>query len=344
MSASKPDVFDQLTLKMMETLRRAREDAQHGQIPRWAKPWATGVLPQFPRNYWTRSPYSGINAWLLWLEAEMSLYPSHYWMTFKQKCLLEAREGSTIRVNKGEVSTMVLRFVDWVPKKYKQLGENDYLDTETGEVVSKQRAKTVTMKAYRVFNVSQMTGIDLRALQAPPAPPWIETQAKAIAFLDKLRTRWPHAYQEVGERAFHAPGSRLVRVPPRETFRTEVEFWNTVFHEWTHFTQADVGREVSDHKFGSPGYAEEELVAELGAMFLSTYFGMENFISHAGYIDHWLRAMEGDTKIVYRAATQARKAADFLLKESGYGNDGLVPKRQDQDSQELQSVRPAAAD
>lgn len=337
------DVFDQLTLKMMETLRRAREGAADGQIPRWVKPWTTGKLPIFPENYFTRAQYSGINAWLLWLEAEMSLYPSHYWMTFKQKCMLESREESTIRVNKGEHSTLVLRFVDWVPKQFKKLAGNDYLDTQTGEVVSHDRAKHVAMKAYRVFNISQMTGIDLRALQAPDAPPWEQLNEQAEAFLWALQKKWPHAWQEVGERAFHARGSRLVRVPPRETFRSEQEFWGTVFHEWTHFTGSDLGRE-SDGVFGSPSYAEEELVAELGAMFLSTYFGMENFISHAGYIDHWLRAMGDDTKLVYRAATQARKAADHLLKESGYGCDGLVRKRQKQDTQELPEVRPAAAD
>lgn len=337
MTQFKGDIFEKLTFKMVQTLLQVKEDPSI--IPAFVKPWKTGTLPTFPQNYWTRQEYSGINAWLLWLEQDTSLYPSAYWMTFKQKCLLEAREESSIRVSKGQHSTTIIRFVDWIPKQFKKIGDNDYLDTMTGEVVSRQRAKQVAMKAYGVFNISQMVGIDLRALQAPAAPPWEQLNHKAELFLRALVQKHPNAWQEVGERAFHVPRLRMVRVPPRETFRSESEFWSTVFHEWIHFTGPDLGRQ-NGNKYGTPEYAEEELVAELGAMFLSTRFGMENFISHVSYIDPWLQALGDDTKMVYRAATQARKAADFLLEESGYGSS-FVHERPDENPQELPRVHPA---
>ena len=34
---------------------------------------------------------------------------------------------------------------------------------------------------------------------------------------------------------------------------------------------------------------------------------------HAGYIDHWLAILKSDARAIFHAASQASKAADFLL-------------------------------
>jgi len=65
--------------------------------------------------------------------------------------------------------------------------------------------------------------------------------------------------------------------------------------------------------FGSPGYAFEELVAELGAAFLCNDAGITSECdSHASYIDNWLSRLKNDTKFFFRAAGAARSAHTFL--------------------------------
>jgi len=60
--------------------------------------------------------------------------------------------------------------------------------------------------------------------------------------------------------------------PKRELFNSVEEYYATLFHEQTHSTghESRLRREsVKDAApFGSPTYAREELVAEMGAAFL----------------------------------------------------------------------------
>ena len=69
------------------------------------------------------------------------------------------------------------------------------------------------------------------------------------------------------------------------------------------------------HFFGDKEYSKEELVAEMGAAFLSGNCGIEavTIDNSASYIQGWLKALKGDNKLVIRAAGQAQKAADFIL-------------------------------
>ena len=67
--------------------------------------------------------------------------------------------------------------------------------------------------------------------------------------------------------------------------------------------------------FGTPDYSKEELVAEFGAAFLSAHAGIlpRTVDNSASYIDGWLRALQQDKRLLPIAASQAQKAADFIL-------------------------------
>lgn len=62
----------------------------------------------------------------------------------------------------------------------------------------------------------------------------------------------------------------------------------------------------------------EELVAELGSAFLCADLGIATAPrpDHASYIAHWLKVLKDDKKAVFTAASQADKAARYLL---GFG-------------------------
>jgi antirestriction protein ArdC len=70
-----------------------------------------------------------------------------------------------------------------------------------------------------------------------------------------------------------------------------------------------------DHKI----YAEEELVAEMAASFLNAHAGiMEAEVENsAAYLQGWINALKSkDAKSwIIRAASQAQKAAEFIIKE-----------------------------
>jgi len=65
--------------------------------------------------------------------------------------------------------------------------------------------------------------------------------------------------------------------------------------------------------FGSKKYAFEELVAEMNAAFCCASLGIVPTVRHADYIGSWLDVLREDNRAIVRAASQASKAADFLL-------------------------------
>ena len=71
-------------------------------------------------------------------------------------------------------------------------------------------------------------------------------------------------------------------------------------------------------RFGSESYAAEELVAELGAAFLTAELGMDGtHLQHASYLDGWLRVLKLDKRAIFTAASMATKAATYLKERAG---------------------------
>ena len=71
-------------------------------------------------------------------------------------------------------------------------------------------------------------------------------------------------------RAAYTPNLDYIMIAPRGTFRSDESFTRTLMHEMTHSTghPSALARSCNTD-FGSPEYAKEELVAELGSLFLS---------------------------------------------------------------------------
>src|SRR6185295_449965 len=68
------------------------------------------------------------------------------------------------------------------------------------------------------------------------------------------------------------------------------------------------------YRFGDPGYAKEELRAELASVFLAAERGIpHNPEQHAAYVGSWVESLRKDKNEIFRAAHDASKAVDFLL-------------------------------
>jgi antirestriction protein ArdC len=105
-----------------------------------------------------------------------------------------------------------------------------------------------------------------------------------------------------------------VHIPPQPAFFEQINYYRTLFHELGHWTghASRLNRDFSG-TFGSKLYANEELVAELTAAFVCAALSIRPTVRHADYLGSWLKVLREDSRAIFRAASKASKAADFLL-------------------------------
>ena len=117
----------------------------------------------------------------------------------------------------------------------------------------------------------------------------------------------------------------FVQVPPQPAFYEQVNYYRTALHELTHATghKSRLDRNQSA-SFGTKDYAKEELIAEMGSAFLCASLGIVSTVRHADYIASWADILRDDNRAIFRAASAASKAADWLLArhaDAGHGRD-----------------------
>lgn len=262
----------------------------------WLKPWsvehAAGRISRPLRFNGER--YSGINVLMLWSEAEIKGYASPYWMTFKQALELKGC------VKKGEHGSSVV-----YTSRFKKSETDD-----AGEEVERE---IPFLKEYTVFNVEQIAGLPAHyyELKAEPKP-----LCERIQHADLFFANTQAKIQIGGTQAYYAMGSDHIQMPRFECFRDAESHAATLAHELVHWTRhpSRLNREFGRKRFGDEGYAAEELVAELGAAFLSADLGITPEVreDHASYIASWLKVLHDDKKAVFTAASYACRAVEHL--------------------------------
>ena len=87
---------------------------------------------------------------------------------------------------------------------------------------------------------------------------------------------------------------------------------------WLNGHKDRLNRLAGDSIFGDHAYSEEELVAEMTAAFLCGRAGIINHTidSSVASLGAWSKRIQGDKKLIVRAASQAQKAADMILGDS----------------------------
>src|ERR1700738_5677890 len=105
-------------------------------------------------------------------------------------------------------------------------------------------------------------------------------------------------------------------MPPFESFQDADSYYATLAHEYTHWTgnKTRLDRDFGGHRFGSEGYAVEELVAELGAAFLCSdlELALEAREDDASHVATWLKVLAADNRAVFAAAAHAQRAVEFI--------------------------------
>ena len=166
------------------------------------------------------------------------------------------------------------------------------------------------MKRYRVFNIDQCEGLsdDLYA-SAPDVP-----ECEQLPIAENLISATAADFRIGGNRAFYVPSQDSIQVPPQPLFHEQIDYYRTCFHELGHWTGAKhrLDRPIENSKC-SKLYAREELVAEMTSAFVCASLGIKPTVRHTDYIGSWLSVLKEDNKAIFRAASQASKAADYLL-------------------------------
>lgn len=278
-----------------EVTGRIIAELEAGRFP-WVQPWGRpgGTSPGLPRNALTSRSYSGVNILILWGAVIEHGYPSQGWLTFKQ-----ARDAGGC-VRKGEQGTTVAYADRFTPETERERAR------EAGE-----DAKAIPfLKRFTVFNVAQCDGLrDALASDPEPLP---ERQVVPVA--EQLIAASGIDFRVGGDKACYVPSRDCVAVPPQPAFFEQINYYRTALHELTHATGhvSRLNRDLTN-PFGSKDYAREELIAEMGSAFLCASLGIVPTVRHADYLGAWLDVLREDNRAIFRAASAASKAADWLL-------------------------------
>ena len=287
--ADRANLYHEITDKIIAEL-------EAGRVP-WVQPWGTSVAKAplgLPRNAATSRSYSGINVLILWGAVIEHGFPGQGWLTFRQALSL----GGHVR--KGERGTTVVYADRFTPEDEKRRA------FEAGE-----EAQAIPfLKRFTVFNTAQCDGLpdDIEATVPPPPPGMIEPQVEALIKETGIDFRIG------GNRAFYVPSLDYVQVPPPAAYFEPINWHRTALHELGHASGAAhrLNRNLSG-AFGSKLYSVEEITAELISAFCCASLGIVPTVRHADYIGSWLEVLREDNRAIVRAASQASKAADWLL-------------------------------
>jgi antirestriction protein ArdC len=238
-----------------------------------------------------------VNVFLLWQVAASKHYKTGEWASYRQW----QERGAQVR--KGERGTMI---VFW--KK---------IDVDPDEDNEQQKTRMFA-KYSAVFNADQVEGYEITIPE--------KSDISVIARADNLLEASGADIRHGPGGAYYAVIGDYINLPCPEDFKATdastatQNYYSIALHELTHWSgSANRLDRFAGWKAGTETEAFEELIAELGSVMLCAMLcamcGVESTVraDHAHYIAHWLKALKNDRKCIFRAASAAQKAADYLV-------------------------------
>ncbi|MBS1509385.1 MAG: DUF1738 domain-containing protein [Bacteroidetes bacterium] len=284
---NRTDVHQQVTDTIIKQL-------EAGTIP-WQQSWNSSQASlKLPKNGVTQNRYRGVNILLLWGAASEKKFTSQEWASFKQW------NSKNETVKKGEKGNLII-----------------YTDTFEKEVDGEIK-KIPFLKHSIVFNRCQL------ASYVPTETQPEENPQTLVEKIDSVENFVANTFADIDHHdgdAYYSPLQDKVYMPLASSFidtktcsATE-NYYSVLLHELTHWTgnSKRLNRQIRN-KFGDHAYAEEELVAELGAAFLNAEFEITSpeKPNHASYIANWLKVLKDNKDFIISAASEASKAVDYM--------------------------------
>jgi antirestriction protein ArdC len=258
-----------------------------GSLLAWQKGWEGAGNSQLPTS--ANGLYHGANLFsLLHHQLEKGLQ-SNEWLTFNQ---IKQKGGS---VKKGAKSKTVFFW------KLNSLTEDG--KTESKEITEEKHRPL--FKTYCVFNLEQST----LEFQRSTSPVFEEKH------IDLLVARLGVTLSHFGGSAYYASAEDVIVLPQPNRFSSKEHYYATLLHELIHWTAADhrVPRQCfAEYASNDKARAQEELIAEIGSVFLAIHFGLKAELeNHDSYVNSWKTLLS--EKEVMSAAHKAAKAFEWII-------------------------------
>ena len=246
--------------------------------------------------------YDSLFSWLfLSFMAQTYSFTSNLWATKKQW----AKLGCTI-ADDAKPAAVFHYFNINANKEHEALAD--------GEVQSFGRKISI------VYNADQVRGFDGSGIE--------KTKVKPLSVLEKridvLGVSIAHT--DAGK-AYYDPEADAITMPNKALFKGKNAtraYYATLLHEMVHWTghETRCSRNIGE-EFGSPAYAFEELVAEIGSSFLCARFGLTKRarVNSVRYIANWLSSfnVKKSMQKLEQAARKANQVSNYIY----------TPKRDD---------------
>ncbi|MAN77395.1 MAG: antirestriction protein [Rhizobiales bacterium] len=284
MSETRADTYQRITDTIITAL-------ENGTRP-WMKPWsASQVGSNFPRPLRANGePYRGINILLLWLATATHGFEHQRFMTYRQAQEL----GGQVR--KGEKGTLIVKY-GTISRKAENAKDED--------------REIPYLKGYTVFNLSQIDGLADEHYAVPTPLPVEQRIERAEVFARNTEASIIHG----SNKACYIPAADRIQMPPFAAFVSPEAYYSTLFHELAHWVGAKHRLDrISSTNRKTKAYAFEELVAEITACFICSDLDLTASVrdESTSYLASWLKCLKQDKKAIFRAASRAQAAADFL--------------------------------
>lgn len=289
-------LYDEVTNRIIAMIEK-------GVAP-WRKTWSTYGLA---RNYVSGRPYTGINYLLM----NNSGHAIPYFLTFNQVKELGGK------LKKGTQAEMVIYFMVY----YKDSNDNTLtLDEANARRLKGEEIKVLRfIRYYNVFCINDIEGIKLDLNRFNEAKLTDNERIERCEQIIRNMPKLPELKQIEANRAYYHPALDFINMPDISQFDSSEYYYATYFHELIHSTghSSRLARpEVMDFsRFGTTPYGKEELVAELGASFLSSITQIDYDLvqeNNASYLAGWLKVLHEDTKFIFNASAEAQKAVDYI--------------------------------
>ena len=278
----------------------------------WFKPFKDSVTMQWSALRSNGTPYKGINQFILSAKAIDKGWVNK-WYTFAQVSKLGGR------VNKGEKSTDV--YLWKVNFAVEIAGKTQYFARleDVPSHLQKDAKKAFYLQVFKVFSISQ-TDLPLDTPSQPVEVSELEADAHAEAILEAWCKEVTLKHSGQG-RAYYSPSGDFIHMPAKTTeqWKSNGDYYKVFFHEAIHSTGHKTRLDRLDKmaSFGSDEYSKEELVAELGALYLEAITGIQtaidDFKNSQAYINGWISKFKSDPKLILSASTKAHEAVELIL-------------------------------
>lgn len=262
---------------------------ENGSLLAWQKNWDSKGCARLPVGM--SGMYHGFNLLSLFCAQHKEGFKSHRWLTFNQV----RSQGACVK--KGAKGRAVCF---WKTLDKAQASDNTQDD---------DKKMAFVFKNYTVFNADQTT-LD----ESVDAAPLFSSQA-----VDQLVEKLGVTISHFGGVAYYNPQDDLIILPEQKHFKSEANYYAVLLHEILHQSGSEnrLARDcLKNYSKSEKDRAQEELIAEIGSVFLASHFGLQAELeNHASYVQGWKQHLS--EKEIMQSVSKATQAFEWILDQAG---------------------------